>query len=158
MRCGGEIACDPLLLAIVANNLRACQHLAVTFHCCEHTGDEGIIQFQVAVEDENPLTGCGGNTGVHSLTETAVDGAANHSHALKLGERGRRNVIRDDDFNIGGVDSLLSAQSVNNGKNRFRLAVERNNRRYAGMEGHVLQSFLSERDNSNHRDGGRYRL
>ena len=142
----------------MANNLRASQHLAVAFHGCEHARDKGVIQFQVAVEDENPFTGRGSNTGVHSFTETTIHRAANHGHTLNLGEGGGRNVIRDDDFNIGGVNTLLSTQSVNNGKNRLRLAVERNNRRYAGMEGHVLQSFLSERDDRNHRKCGRYRL
>ena len=142
----------------MANNLRASQHLAVAFHGCEHARDEAVIQLQVAVEDENPFTGRGSNTGVHSLTETTVNRAANHGHALNFGEGGGRNIIRDNNLDICGVNALLSTQSVNNGKNRFRLAVERNNRRNAGKEGHVLQSFLSERDNRNHRSGGRYRL
>lgn len=158
MRCGGEFTCHPLLLAVVANDLRASQHLAVAFHGCEHARDEGVIQLQVAVEDENPFTGRGSDTGVHCLTETTVDGAADHGHALNLGERGGRNVIRDNDLDIGGVNTLLSTQRVNNGENRLRLAIERNNRRNTGKEGHVLQSFLSERDNRNHRSGGCYRL
>ena len=45
MRCGGELACDPLLLAIVANNLGASENLAVTLYCSKHARDEGVIQF-----------------------------------------------------------------------------------------------------------------
>ena len=138
MRCGGELACDPLLLAVVANDLRASQHLAVAFHGCEHARDEGVIQLQVAVEDENPFTGRGSNTGVHSLTETAIDGTTHDGHTLNLGERGGRNVVRNNNLDIGGVNALLSTQSVNNGKNRFRLAVERNNRRNTGSMSHNM--------------------
>ena len=138
MRCGGELTCHPLLLAVVANDLRASQDLAVTFHGCEHAGDEGVIQLQVAVEDENPFTGRSSNTGVHGLTETTVDGAANHGHALNLGEGNGRDVVRNDDLDIGGVNTLLRAQGVNNGKNRFRLAVERNDRRNAGSMSHNM--------------------
>ena len=158
MHCGGELTCHPLLLAVMANNLRASQDLTVALHGCEHARDEAVIQLQVTVEDENPFTGRGSNTGVHSLTETTVNRTANHGHSLNFGEGGGRNVVRDNNLDIGGVNTLLSTQSVNNGKNRFRLAVERNNRRDAGKEGHVLQSFLSERDDRNHRSGGRYRL
>ena len=136
MSGGGELAGHPLLLAVVADDLRAGQNLAVCLGCGEHAGDEGVIQLQVAVEDEHPFAGRGSDAGVHGLTETTVNGAANHGHALNLGEGGGRNVIRDDDFNIGGVNTLLSTQSVNNGKNRLRLAVERNNRRYAGSMSH----------------------
>ena len=138
MRCGGELTSHPLLLAIVADDLRASQDLAVTFHGCEHARDESVIQLQVAVEDENPFTGRGSNTGVHSLTETTINGAANHGHALNLGEGGGRNIVRDNNLDIGGIDTLLSAQSVNNGKNRFRLTVKRNNRRYAGSMSHNM--------------------
>ena len=110
----------------------------MAFHGCEHARDEAVIQLQVAVEDENPLTGSGSNTRVHSLTETTINRAANHGHALNFGEGGGRNIIRDNNLDISRVNALLSTQSVNNGKNRFRLAVERNNRRNTGSMSHNM--------------------
>ena len=132
MSGGGELAGHPLLLAVVADDLRAGQNLAVCLGCGEHAGDEGVIQLQVAVEDEHPFAGRGSDAGVHGLTEAAVDGTAHDGHALNLGEGNGRDVVRNDDLDIGGVNPLLRAEGVNDGENRFRLAVKRDNRRDAG--------------------------